>query len=179
MMREIWKICLHNDNYEVSTLGGVRRANNPRSGTLKRGDLLKPVMTGCGYVTVGLCKNGTVRRYSVHRLVLESFIGMCPVGMECNHKDTTKTNNRLDNLEWITKSENVRHAYKNGLRLMGENHHRAKLTEKNVTKIRKLYQRGGYTHKKLGEMFGVGRPTIGRIISNESWKHLGGAQNDR
>ena len=64
-----------------------------------------------GYPTVKLYKNGSGKNYSVHRLVAEAFIERKLGKNYVNHKDGDKTNNAVDNLEWCTPSENVKHAY--------------------------------------------------------------------
>lgn len=71
----------------------------------------------------GLSKNGQVR---VHRLVAECFIGQCPDGHEVNHIDGAKTNNRVENLEYVTSKENSIHAVKIGLTSLGASHHNTK-----------------------------------------------------
>ena len=82
-----------------------------------RGKFLKPglVDRGYGYAQVMLRgDDGVVRGRRVHRLVLETFDGPCPEGMECHHKDGDKLNNHLSNLEWVTHSKNMLEAYNMG-----------------------------------------------------------------
>jgi len=89
--------------YEVSNCGHVRR----------NGRLLRPRLTGKpsnAYYTLGSSIDGRKRNFRVHRLVAEAFLGTCPCGMEVNHKDLNKFNNCIANLEYVTRSQNVRHA---------------------------------------------------------------------
>ena len=79
----------------------------------RRGKLLK--ISKGKYPFTALCRNGKNYRLSIHRLVLETFIGPCPPGMEANHKDGNKYNSDVDNLEWVTRSENRKHAFRVGL----------------------------------------------------------------
>ena len=65
---------------------------------------------------VGLCRNGTMKWAKVHRLVAEAFIPNPEHKAQINHKDGNKRNNRTDNLEWVTNSENAHHAFKMGLK---------------------------------------------------------------
>lgn len=88
-----------------------------------------------GYPTVKLCKNGSGKNYSVHRLVAEAFIERKLGKNYVNHKDGDKTNNAVDNLEWCTPSENVKHAY-------------AKLGKK----VGKAFMENGTTTASLSQM---------------------------
>ena len=101
-MIEIWKTIEEYPTYMVSNLGRVKNLNFNRSGKEK---LLQP----CGktYKMVSLCKDNTKTNVCVHRLVAESFIPN-PNNLECvNHIDENKHNNRVDNLEWISRADNV------------------------------------------------------------------------
>ena len=100
---EIWKdIPGYEGIYQVSNLGNVRSMNYHGTGIVK---LLTPTMSG-GYPRVMLSKNGIARGFHVHRLVGIAFIPN-PHGYDCiNHKDETRTNNRVENLEWCTKAYN-------------------------------------------------------------------------
>jgi hypothetical protein len=90
--------------YEVSSEGNVRRIGNSCSRKTK--------LNGYGYevVLLGTCP-GTVGKL-VHRLVVESFIGPIPKGMQVNHKNLNRADNRLSNLEIVTPLENVQHSIK-------------------------------------------------------------------
>lgn len=100
---ELWRPVVGYEGwYEVSDQGRVRRVFSP----------LKPQCGGtAGYPSVILSVRGAVRRLMVHRLVAEAFLGPCPPGHQVNHKDTNRRNARLDNLEYSTPSNNLRHAY--------------------------------------------------------------------
>ena len=133
--REIWKMHPIYTNYEISNQGRVRRRTDRTNS--KKGKLLKPLYSN-GYLHIQVCKDGTITFKSIHRLVLETFVGLCLENLQCNHKDGIKTNNFLSNLEWVTVSENHIHAYKTGLKKKGENHNKAKLKEGEVWLIKKL-----------------------------------------
>ena len=101
---EIWKT-IPNYNYLISNLGRIKN---------KFGKLLKGSY-GKNYPRFGLYKNGIVKYFTLSRLVALTFISN-PENKSCiNHKDGNKKNNKVDNLEWVTYSENSIHAYKNGL----------------------------------------------------------------
>lgn len=64
-----------------------------------------------GYLSINLCKDGAHQRKSVHRIVAEAFLENPDNLEQVNHKDGDKTNNRVRNLEWVTRSDNQKHAY--------------------------------------------------------------------
>ncbi len=112
----------YNDFYMVSNTGRVKSL--PRTITCKNGKIQnypeKVLKTDnhssntTTYARVSLSKNGKVNRVSVHRLVAEAFIPN-PYDKPCvNHKDNNGLNNHVDNLEWVTHSENMLHAQKQG-----------------------------------------------------------------
>lgn len=100
---EQWKTIADNPNYEVSNLGNVRR--------IKTGKLLSQQNSN-GYRTVTLWENGKEKIKYVHRLVALAFLDKPTNKNEVNHKDGNRANNCLDNLEWVTPSENILHGYK-------------------------------------------------------------------
>ncbi len=170
-MDEVWKK-IKNWPYKVSNYGRVKRNSSDYNSTYI-GKILKPGLIRGGYLMVVLCKNGKRKNSLVHRLVIESFLGPCPKGKEVNHIDGIKINNEIWNLEYVTRSENHKHAYKLGLeRQDGENNNNSKLTKNQVRKIRKLYNDEEYSHSELSEMFGVKTQSISKIINYKRWKHV-------
>lgn len=103
-MNEEWKdIQGYEGLYQVSNLGNVKSKRR----------LLQPTITKRGYCRVGLSKEGKMKYYLVHKLVAESFIGKRD--MPIDHIDCNKTNNRLENLEYVTTRENCIRAWEKGL----------------------------------------------------------------
>jgi hypothetical protein len=109
---ENWKaIADSNGIYQISSRGRVK--------SYKSGDelILKPKLQGLGlkYEFVSLYIDGKIHQVTIHRLVAKAFIANPENKPQVNHKDGNKLNNHIDNLEWVTASENIRHAYENNL----------------------------------------------------------------
>ena len=164
-MRESWKIIENYPDYAVSNCGRVKNISS--------GHILKLFENHQGYLRVGLYRDGqNLKSFTVHRLVLTAFMGPCPEGKECNHKDGVKTNNRVNNLEWISHAENNLHSHRvlGNKGPCGEQNGGAKLTENQVREIRDLS--GWYPQYKIAEMFSITCSTVYDIISRKSWKHV-------
>ena len=103
--------------FEVSNYGRVKSfltMGNCRKVGAEYAHLLKPKKTNRGYLRVCLRIDGKTKDFSVHRLVVDAFIGI-PDGMVVNHIDGCKTNNNLSNLEVTTYTGNLEHAIRTGL----------------------------------------------------------------
>jgi len=111
MTSVVWKTIKGNSDYEVSSEGEVRSSKHRKT------IILKPCLDTAGYLYVVLYQNGRRKNYIIHRLVLSAFISKCPEGKEANHLDGDKCNNRLENIEWVTRSENHLHAFRTGLKV--------------------------------------------------------------
>lgn len=163
---EVWKaldgIVECGENYEVSTLGNVRRIG--KDGEPKEN--LKFETTDRGYKRVRLSNQGNKKIYRVHRLVGLAFLPNPYNKSQINHLDGKKDNNRVYNLAWSTGQENIAHAVENGLFPSGENHHNAKLTDFEVQWIRDNYlpYDKEFGRKALAKKFNVAKVTISKII---------------
>ena len=110
-MLEIWKdIKGYEGLYQVSNTGKVRSLNYHRMGVIRE---LKLIKHHCGYLEIGLKKNGKRKIFKVHRLVAEAFIPNPDNLPQVNHKDECKTNNCVDNLEWCDVSYNCNYGTRN------------------------------------------------------------------
>lgn len=119
-----------------------------------------------GYFQVGLFdKNRQYYRFNkmVHRLVLETFVGPCPPGMECRHLDGDKQNNRLDNLCWGTHQENEKDKVRHGL---------TKLTKNKVKVIRYLRDAAKFSLGDIAWQFNVCKATVCFVVNRKTWKHI-------
>ena len=120
-MKKEWKeIKGYEGKYIISNYGEVislprLKQNNSKKQYVEPKELSKNINSTNGYVYVFLCNNGKYRNIRVHRLVAEAFIPNPNNLPQINHKDGNKQNNKVDNLEWCTCQENIRHAIKNNL----------------------------------------------------------------
>ena len=121
-IEEIWKpVVGYEGIYEVSSLGRVKSCERTiiRKDGRKmnvRGKIMKPSIIRIGYEQIDLSKKDNAETVYVHRLVGKAFIENPYNKEQINHKNGVKTDNRVENLEWVTSQENMRHAFKNGLR---------------------------------------------------------------
>lgn len=118
-MEEIWKdIKNYEGLYQISNLGNVKsvkRYRNAGTGNYLQKEKIISQFDVRGYKQVRLCKDKKYKNFSVHRLVAKAFIPNTEEKEQVNHINGIKSDNRLDNLEWCTQSENQIHAYRTGL----------------------------------------------------------------
>lgn len=106
----------------------------------------------------------------VHRLVLETFVGYRPKGLQCRHLDGNPANNRLDNLLWGTGKENIADKDRHGSMLRGEKSISAVLKDLDVPEIHRRYDTGE-TMQQLATHYGVTSKTIQSVLQGKSFKH--------
>lgn len=167
--------------YQVSSNGQVRsldrciyvRAPHGDFGHRRYiGQVLKLGMLKSGYKMAALTYPGRKRRYAyVHDLVLEAFIGPKPKGMECCHGNGVRSDNRIENLRYGTRSENAQDRKRNGAPwLKGEACGSSKLSEADVRWIRQ--NAGVYSFRAMARKLKVSHGTVTRAFRGESWGHV-------
>lgn len=128
-----------------------------------------------GYDRAVFCnKTKTRKTVSVHVLVATHFISN-PENKPCvNHKNSIRNDNRVENLEWCTYSENSIHSVKKGRwgNKKGESNQNSKYKERDIKIIRKLHKDGFYSQQEIAEMFEDGQSNISRIILRQRWSHI-------
>ena len=178
-MSEVWvDIPNYEGFYQVSDVGRVRsvdRVVTDRDGIMRKykGRVLKPSIIHSGYEQVGLCNDGGCNVKKVHRLVLETFEPHVNMDdLDVNHIDGNKLNNRLTNLEWLTRRDNVLHAYDIGLlNSVGERNPSAKLSKVDILEILERLDTGEL-QKDIASDYGVGLATISNINTGYTWRSV-------
>ena len=172
--KESWRdVVGYEGVYAVSNMGRVKRIE--RTNNYPAGHILKASSIR-DYPRVSLTRGAADRKSrTVHTLVAEAFLGMRPKGREVNHKNGNKADNRVCNLEWVTRSENALHAtyILKVPKPKGEQHGHSKLTKLQILEMRKL-RRQGWLQSDLCEKFCMTQPAVSRILRGLRWGHVGG-----
>ena len=152
--------------YKVSNLGRVRSF-------VKGGRIKTPHKTKCGYFLVELFIDGKLSGRLIHRLVAEAFIPNSENKKTVNHKNGNKADNRVENLEWMTHSENVKHAFATGLKKVTQNQivkvsRWKKYPPETINEIRKLWAEGNMSQHAIARKFNADQSHICRIVNGES-----------
>jgi hypothetical protein len=122
-----------------------------------------------GYPTVTVMVNGLQKNMVVHRLIAKAFIPNPNNLEQVNHKDGNKLNNSVNNLEWVSKSDNVKHAFRIGLqKTYSHNSRSTNLTWNQVNVIREAFEKG-YSQKSIAAYFNMTGSNINHIVHNKTW----------
>jgi len=166
-MKEIWKAVKDYEGiYEISNIGRIRGLDRfivYKDGRLfkKRQEYLSPTISTKGYYYVNLSHQGKVKSFRIHQLVISHFVSKPFNKPQTNHKDGNKLNNKAQNLEWVTNSENQIHAVKLGIRN----------TKLSVNKAKFIRENTMLTRKELANIFNVDITLIGLVLRNKIWNH--------
>ena len=151
----------NNKKYLVSLCGDVWSTRAKK--------LMKTHPDNCGYIHISFYKKGKRTTRLLHRVVLETFRGPCPEGMEALHNDGNKKNNSLFNLRWGTKEENMEDVKNYYLKKGGQKNAQAKLTPHQVREVRRMCNIG-LSQRYIAEIFGIDKSAISRINSRKIYR---------
>lgn len=154
------------DDYEIDEYGNVF--------SLRRGRMMKTWTDGKKYPRLTLSNKTKEKSFMIHRLVALSFIPNPYGKISVNHIDGNKQNNHVSNLEWVTHSENMKHAYIHGLAIppilpSGEKHPSSKLNHIDILMIRVLAE-NGFNNEQIAKRFKVSNAHISKILLNKTRK---------
>lgn len=163
-MEEIWKdIEGFEGKYQISN------TNKVKSNHFGKSIILKPALNTGGYNSVSLSLNNKAKSVTLHRLIMTAFIANPDNKLQVNHINGIKSDNRVENLEWNTQSENINHAIRLGLkRDIGEKSSLSKLTEKEVLEIRE----SDLSKDELCLQYNIVESCIRSIKTRRTWKHI-------
>lgn len=162
---EIFKDIVKFENkYQISNTGKVRNK--------KTGLILKPKYNqkGYQYVNLSVSKTKSIKWY-IHRLVGFHFIPNPGNKPQINHIDGNPSNNMVENLEWVTNTENQYHAVLNNLHFQGETHKDSKFTNESIKLLPKLIDIG-FSLVDINKLTGVAIQNIKKIINGITWRQL-------
>lgn len=159
--------------YQVSADGRIRSIDRwcagPHGGLrLWRGRILRPTRNKAGYLQVSPCIDGTPIKCDLHTLILETFIGARPPGMEARHLNGRKCDTHLSNLRWGTVEENTADKLAHGHVLKGETHGSAVLRSGDVDRIRDL-RRASFSAEKIARWLGLNPSTVKNVVYGSRW----------
>lgn len=174
-MPEVWKdVSGYEGRYEISNLGRVRslKCVAGKKGLVDRESprAVRHSLYSNGYPFVTLSAYGATKQIMVHRLVAMTFLGEIPKGMEVHHINHDKADARLENLQLVSRLENVRAAMEYGVfRPQGQGNCNAKLTEEQVREIRSIE---GVTGREIARRYNVTPSVICNIRLRKTWTHV-------
>lgn len=173
---EKWKpVKGYEDYYEVSNMGRIRnkpimrKYSNNRKPHFVKSTINKPTPNQKGYMRVFLSAHSSVKTKYVHRLVAEAWCDNSMNYREINHKDSDKTNNNCDNLEWVSRKQNVVHSRINETFVPA----RTKLNSEQVLEIVSLRE-NNVSRIIISKKYNISTTGISRITSGDVWSWLTG-----
>lgn len=159
--------------YQASTLGRIRSLDRvERDRPLPRkGKVLATYRQAGKHTHVTLYLHGKRCVMLLHRLILRTFAGEPKEGQEGDHINFNRDDNRLENLRWLSKLENMRAYFASGRHATGEKKHGAKLNPAKVLEIRRMREEGK-SRQEIAGKFGVSPMAVWQIDNGRSWKHV-------
>jgi hypothetical protein len=150
-------------NYMINRVGEVQNYKNK---------ILSSYTDRYGYLVSTLYLDKKRKKRTVHSLVMETFVHIRKGNCQINHIDGDKKNNKLENLEYCTASDNLSHAYRIGLKsAIGERNGFSKICSKDVVNIKKMLA-NGQTQKLVASFFEIDQSTVSNIKTGKLWSHV-------
>lgn len=159
--------------YEASNVGRIKSITHlKKNKQVHHGQMRRYYITNAGYLCVDLYGQQGHKKATVHSLIALTYLGNPPNSYEVNHRDGNKLNNNINNLEYVTRSQNVKHAISHKLFKpnipKGSKHGMAKLTESQVRAIRQSI----LPYHLLAIQYNISRSTIERVREHKGWLHI-------
>jgi hypothetical protein len=173
-MDEIWKHIPGYQYYQISTTGQIKSLdrrlphNKHKTYMIRKGKLLTPYVNQSGYYIIRLCESGQIFR-TIHSLVALTFIPNPENKPQVNHINGDKKDNRVENLEWVTNGENMKHAYRIGLKCnKGIKNPGNKLSENDILEIRNSNEK----QDVIANRFNIKQCHVSSIKNKKTWRHI-------
>lgn len=181
MSKEIWKPLIKNGvEFMVSNTGRIKSQDRTVTYINKNGTKVTRPQRGCefipligktGYKKTSISINSKKVYLNVHQWVAEAFHGPRPKGMVINHKNGDKTDNRPENLEYVTNAQNIQHAYDTGLnKSKGANHHNTSLNVHQIEFIKEHI--GRMSQRRIAAICGVGEHIVSSIKTGKTFNEI-------
>lgn len=179
MTEEIWKDVVNYEGvYQISNIGNLKSLDRKLGGTRYKGKEKRKHLSGRGYLYSKLSIGGVQKSLFIHKLVAEAFLENTENKPHVNHIDGNKINNKVENLEWCTHAENMRHAMRTGLNdghskfKEGNTNSNSKVTSEQVIEIRRLKTETKLSNYVIGNMFNIYESAVRKIATRQNWKHI-------
>ena len=170
---EIWKDIEETEGlYQVSNLGRFKRLERDRFSEM----ILKLGKYSNGYYQFSVVIKRKRITAIAHRIVAKYFIPNPENKSQVNHKNGIKTDNRVENLEWVSHSENMKHSFRvlknKPYDKTCEKNPNSKLKKEDVLEIRNLYKNNIITQSEISKKYNINAPAIWKIVNNRTWKNV-------